>query len=91
MKEIVITPLKIKLTYVVAVDSKTKLKDTLIYKALNSKGKHLFIEYDESNNNLLKQCFDLDVMGLSHITTVEELEKLLPKPYKPYAEIPNDN
>ena len=91
MKAIVTTPLEIKLSYmVIMTDNKNKLEDTLIYKALNSKGKHLFIEYDECNNNLLKQCFDLDAMGLSHITTVEELEKYFPKPYT-YAQIPNDN
>ena len=43
---------------------------------LNSEGKHLYIEYDENNNNLLKVIVDLDEMGLSNIKTVEEYEKL---------------
>lgn len=38
---------------------------------------------NENNDNLLKQCIDLDALGLSSVQTVEEFEKIFGS-YKPY-------
>ena len=82
MKIIVTTPINIDFTFLVLAG--TKLENYPFYKALHSKGKHLFIEYDENNNNLLKTLIDLDQLGLSDIKTVEEFEEMFPQPYCEY-------
>lgn len=81
MKIIATTPLQISLPYVKAVRLSSSgepiEEETLYEKAIRTPGKHLLIEYDEHNGNLVKACIDLDALGLSDIKTVEEAERYL--------------
>ena len=80
-KAIITTPTKLHLSWVIMKDFDTNLKDTPLIQAFQTPNKHLYIEYDENNDNLLSRVIDLDLLGLAHITNVEELEKMFPKPY----------
>ena len=83
MKEIITTPCDKKFSFIVikAKGEKLNISNLPVFKALNTPNKHLFVEYDENDDNLLKQCIDLDALGLSHITDIEELEKYFYRPY----------
>lgn len=79
MKAIIKTPTDIKFTVLVGLQRDEKIEDMHFYKALTTANKHLFVEYDENNNNLITQCVDLDALGMSYIKTVEEFEKIFGK------------
>ena len=78
VKTIITTPTNLKLTFVVVDWSEYEKKQIeestlawyqdlvdLLYK---TNGKHLFIEYDENNGNLVKTIVDLDLLGAWPIT-----------------------
>lgn len=81
MKAIVTTPVDSSFSVVLLKTKNEKIDDFPFYRTLKTPNKHLYIEYDENNHNMLKVMLDLDAMGLSHIKSVEELEELLPKLY----------
>jgi len=79
-KAIITTPTD--LNFSLLIPKVGDINELPVIKTLNTKGKHLFIEYDENNDNLLKQVVDLDMLGLSHIKTVDEYEKITYKLFK---------
>ena len=88
MKAIITTPSSINFSWVVGHFRKEKvnMNDYPFYRVLHTPGKHLYVEYDENNGNLLQVLYDLDVMGgWPTIDTVEKFEKFF-KGYKQYAE-----